>query len=78
MAMKCWPWEFVNFIDSADIGMIRRGGGSRSSLEAIERAAIVGVVFGGRNFRATARPSFVSMGLVDDAHAAAAELFSIR
>ena len=64
----------ADFIDGADVGMIQGGSGLRFALKSLQRLRVLGDI-SGRNFRATKRPQPRVLGLVDHAHAAAAEFF---
>ena len=75
MAMKAWPFCFADVVDGADVGMIQSGSGLRLAPEALERLTDLWATSSGRNFSATKRSQARVFGLVDDAHAAAAQLF---
>jgi hypothetical protein len=40
--------EFIDFVDSADVRMIQRGGGARLALESLQGLVIIGKTFGQR------------------------------
>ncbi len=63
---------FIDFVDGADVGMIQRRGGAGFALEALERLR-VGGDFGRKEFESDEASQLDVFGLVDDAHATAAE-----
>ena len=68
------PSALVDVVDGADVGMIQRGGRPRLALEALERTGLHGHVVGQELEGDRAIEARV-FGLVDHAHAAAAEEF---
>ncbi len=64
---------FADFIDGADVGMVERRGGARLALEARQRLLVAGDIFGQELERHHAAELGV-LGLVDHAHAPAAQL----
>ena len=64
----------ADFVDGADVGMVQRGGGARFSAKAFERLRILRKIVG-QEFQRDEAAEFGVLGLVDDAHAAAAEFF---
>ena len=66
--------ELIDVVDRADVGMIQRGRRARFALEALERAGLQRHVFRQELEGDRAIEPRV-LGLVDDAHAAAAEEF---
>ena len=72
--MKALAFVLADFVDGADVGMIQ-GGGGRASRWKRSSAWGSWATSSGRNFRATKRPRRGVFGLVDHAHAAAAEFF---
>ena len=67
------PLVLVDLVDRADPGVIERRGRPRLALEALERAGLLGHLHGQELERHVAAELGV-LGLVHDAHAAAAEL----
>ena len=65
----------VDLVDRADAGVVERRGGARLALEALERGRVLRHLRGQELQRDVAAELRV-LGLVDDAHAAAAELRS--
>jgi len=63
----------ADFVNGADVGMIQRGRGSRFEAEAFERLRIVGDVFG-EELKGYEAAEFRILGLINYAHAAAAQL----
>ena len=64
----------ADVVNRADVGMVQRGRGLRFALKTVERLRIARDIFGQEFQRDEAVQARV-LGLVDDAHAAAAELF---
>ena len=65
----------ADFVDGADVGMIQRGSRARFAAEAFERLRILGHFIGQKlQSDETAQPGV--FGLVNYAHAAAAEFFN--
>ena len=67
-------FEFVNFVDGADVGVIEGGGGLRFALETFESLRVAGEIFG-EKFQRDETAELGVFGFVDDAHSAAAEFF---
>ena len=67
-------FEFVNFVDGADVGVIEGGGGLRFALETFEGLRVAGKIFG-EKFQRDETAELGVFGFIDDAHSAAAELF---
>jgi len=67
-------FEFVNFVDGANIRVIQGGGGLRFTLETFQSLRVAGEIFGEKFERDEAAELGV-FGFVDDAHSAAAEFF---
>ncbi len=65
---------FVNFVDRADIRVIQGRGGAGLPLEPFERLPVLRQVFR-QEFQRHQAAQLRVLGLVDDAHAAATELF---
>jgi len=61
----------ADVVDGADIRMVERGGGSGLAAEALERQPVSGYIFG-EEFEGDEAVKASVLGLVDDAHAAAA------
>ncbi len=68
------PLVLINLINRADVGMIERGGGSGLALEALERLRVFSQLFR-QELEGNGPAEFQILGLVDDAHAPAPELF---
>ena len=64
----------ADVVNGADVGMVQRGGGLGFALETAQRLRVSGDVVGKKFQRDEAVQARV-FGLVDNAHAAAAELF---
>jgi hypothetical protein len=64
---------FVDFMDGADVGVIQRRGGAGFTLEAFERLRVGGDVRG-KEFESDEAAKLDVFGLVNNAHAAAAQL----
>ncbi len=64
----------VNFMDGADVWIIQRRGGPRLALEAFDSLRIAGK-FRWEEFQCDKAPQLEVFGLVNHAHAAAAQLF---
>ncbi len=67
-------FEFVNFVDGADVGVIQGGGGLCFALETLESLRVAGEIFG-EKFQRDETAELGVFGFVDDAHSAAAEFF---
>src|SRR5580658_8699293 len=65
---------FANVVDSADVGMVESGRGFGFAAEASEGLGILGEVVG-KKFQSYEAIKARVLSLVDDSHAAAAELF---
>jgi hypothetical protein len=65
---------FADVVNRADVGVIQGGGGLCLAAEAFESNRIAGNAFGQKFQRDVAAKADV-FGLINDAHAAAAELF---
>src|ERR1700747_518592 len=65
---------FANFIDGANVWVIQRGGGLRFALEAGESLRIASD-FGREELEGHEAVELGVLGLVDDAHPAAAQFF---
>src|SRR4029077_20349402 len=63
---------FINFVDGADVGMVQGGGGAGFALKALQRLR-VGSNIWRKYFEGDEASEFDVFGLVDDAHATAAE-----
>ena len=63
----------ANFVNGADVGMVQRGSRLRLALKAAERRGILGH-FIGQKLQCDKPPQPRVFGLVDHAHAAAAQL----
>ena len=72
--MKAWPSCFADVVDGADVGMVQSGSGARFAPEALEGLRIAGDIVG-QKFQSDEAAQARVFGFVDDAHAAAAELF---
>ena len=68
------PSELIDVVDRADVGVIQRGRRARFALEPLERAGLQGHVFR-QELEGDRAIEPAVLGLVDDAHAAAAEEF---
>ena len=73
MTMKCWPSCSSIVVDRADVGVVQRGGRARLALEALERLRVAAELLG-QELQRDAAAELRVLRLVDDAHAAAAEL----
>ena len=69
-----WPSCFADLVDRADVGMVQSGSGLRFALKALEGLRVVGYIVG-QELQGDEAAELGVLGLVDDAHAAAAELF---
>jgi len=67
-------FEFVDFVDGADVGMVEGGGGLGFALETFERLSVASEIFG-KKFEGDETAELGVFGFVNDAHAAAAEFF---
>jgi hypothetical protein len=67
------PLVFVDVEDRADVGMLKRGGGPRLALEALESFGVFREIVR-QELQGDAPPELQILRLVDDSHAAAAEL----
>jgi hypothetical protein len=67
-------FEFVNFVDGADVGVIEGGGGLRFALETLEGLRVAGKIFG-EKFQSDETAELGVFRFVDDAHSAAAAVF---
>ena len=63
----------IDLVDRADAGMIQRGGGARFTLKALEHRGVLRHLRG-QEFDGDVAAELGVLGLVDDAHAPAAEL----
>ncbi len=68
------PFKFANVVDGADIGMVQRGSGASFAAEALDGLRILRDIVGKKFERDTASEPGV-LGLIDYAHASAANLF---
>ena len=66
---------FADVVNGADVGMVQGGGGFGFAAETLERLAVLGDVFR-EEFQGDEAIEAGVFGLVDDAHAAAAQLFN--
>ena len=73
MTMKARPSSFADVVNGADVGMVQRRGSAGFSAEALQRLRIAGNVVG-QELQGDKAAQAGVLGLVDDAHAAAAEL----
>ena len=64
----------ADFVDGADVGMIQGGSGARFAAETFEGLRIAGNVFG-QKFQGDEAAEFSVLGLVNNAHAPAAQFF---
>ena len=64
----------ADFVDGADVGMIEGGGGARLAAKTLQSLGIAGEIVGQEFERDEAAECGV-LGLIDDTHAAAAQLF---
>ena len=64
----------ADVIDSADVGVVQGGGGLGFAAKSLERLAVLGEFFR-QEFQGNEATETGVLGLVDDAHAAAAQLF---
>ena len=71
---KCFPFKFLNVVNRADVGMIQGGGGAGFAAEALEGLRILAQLLR-EEFEGDAAAQLEVFGGVDDAHAAATELF---
>ena len=63
----------VDVVDRADVGVLERGGRACLTLQPLERLSVARQLFG-QELERHAAAQFQILGLVDDAHAAAAQL----
>ncbi len=63
----------ADIVDSANVGMIQGGGSLRLALKSSQRLRVSGYFFG-KELQGDEAPQARVFGLVDNAHAAAAEL----
>ncbi len=63
----------VDVVDRADVGVLERGGRAGLALKPLERLSVAGQLLG-QELQRHAAAELQVLGLVDDAHAAAAEL----
>ena len=71
--MKGLPVVLVDVVDRADVGVLERGGRAGLALEPLERLRVARQLLG-QELQRDAAAELQVLGLVDDAHAAAAEL----
>ena len=67
------PVVLVDVVDRTDVGVLERGGGAGLALEPLEGLRIADQILG-QELQRDAAAELQVLGLVDDAHAAAAEL----
>ncbi len=63
----------ADFVDGADVGMVQRGGRARFAAETLQGLRVLGYIVG-QEFQSDEAAEARVLGLVDDAHPAAAEL----
>ena len=67
------PVVLVDVVDRADVGVLERGGGARLALQPLEGLRVARQLLG-QELQRDASAELQVLGLVDDAHAAAAQL----
>jgi hypothetical protein len=72
MAMKVFAFGLINLLDSADVGLVERGGGAGLALEAINGLRIAGE-FRREKFEGYEAAKLGVLCLIDHAHPASPE-----
>ena len=75
IAMNVTPVGFADLVDHGDVGVLERGGGARLLEEALAARPDRSARSSGRTLSATSRAEVDVQRAIDDAHAAAADLF---
>ena len=72
--MKGRPFEFADIVNRADVGVIQRGSGASFAAKALDGLRVLGNIVG-QKFQGHAAAQARVLGLVNDAHATAAQFF---
>ena len=72
--MKRPPFELIDLVNSANVGMVQRRGGLRFAFESLQRELVLCQIFR-KEFQRHKTPQLDIFGLIDNTHPAAAQLF---